>query len=147
MNVSEANAITKMAHDAGENSGSKGFHRDWDLASELEALGPKLNLSAENIAILNEAANALRLNVIGMKLMLTVSELGEALESLRDTGIMYGPYNVPHLAGDGNFGEELADAVIRIGDLAHITGVTLGEEVHQKMKKNSTRPKMHGKKA
>lgn len=41
--------------------------------------------------------------------------------------------------------EELADAVIRIGDLAASMGLDLGNALVNKMEKNRSRPKMHGK--
>lgn len=48
---------------------------------------------------------------------------------------------------EDNMGEELADAIIRIGDYAGGRGVRLGYEVTAKMVKNRSRPHMHGGKA
>lgn len=45
-----------------------------------------------------------------------------------------------------SYEDELADACIRLFDLAEKTGVDLTWHIQQKMIYNSTRPKMHGKK-
>lgn len=68
----------------------------------------------------------------GEKLMLVVSELGEAIEADRH--------------GDAaNFAEELGDAVVRILDLANSKGINLGKEIMDKMMTNLERPRKHGK--
>lgn len=74
------------------------------------------------------------MHVVATKLMLAVSELAEALEDMRDHGI-----------GNGRFGEELADAVIRILDLADMLRIPIGDEVIRKMLKNAERPHKHGR--
>jgi NTP pyrophosphatase (non-canonical NTP hydrolase) len=76
------------------------------------------------------------MNIVGTKLMLTVSELAEALEEMRDKG-------VDTHGNHGSFGEELADAVIRIFDLADMLRIPIGDEVIRKMLKNADRPHMH----
>lgn len=69
------------------------------------------------------------------KLALVHSEVSEALEVLR--------------AGGGldfdKLGEEMADAVIRLMDLAHALGIDLAQEVVSKHEKNKHRPFRHGK--
>lgn len=68
------------------------------------------------------------------KLMLKVSELGEACEALRK--------------GDReNFAEELADTVIRILDTAEALDIHIASEMVAKMESNETRPHKHGKRA
>lgn len=100
---------------------------------------------------------------ISNKLMLTVSELAEALEELRegqphvyyslehsDGGVKY---RMPIPPGDEvrcppakpeGFGIELADAVIRIFDLAEHLGIDIGEMLQIKMQYNKSRPFRHG---
>jgi NTP pyrophosphatase (non-canonical NTP hydrolase) len=45
-----------------------------------------------------------------------------------------------------NVGEELADILLRCGDLAGILGIDLEKSVISKIEKNKTRGKLHGKK-
>jgi NTP pyrophosphatase (non-canonical NTP hydrolase) len=135
-----AAVINDVADEIGRINQDKGFRKDWDLAGELEELaGRMMHGYPEDADLLHRAAKALRINVVGMKLMLTVSELSEALESLRDTGID------GHNEGDGNFGEELADAVIRLADLANIVRSPIGDEITRKVAVNNDRPYMHGR--
>lgn len=83
---------------------------------------------------------------IPTKLMLIVSEASEALEEFRRTGL------TPELSknnywNDGKpegFPSELADIVIRVGDLAEMLGINLQEAVAEKMAYNKKRPYMHG---
>jgi NTP pyrophosphatase (non-canonical NTP hydrolase) len=66
------------------------------------------------------------------KLMLTVSELSEAAEAFR--------------RGDTeHIGEELADAYIRLVDLAYYMDIDIEKEVLDKMNINKGRPWLHGK--
>lgn len=66
-------------------------------------------------------------------LVLIHSEVSEALEA--------------HREGDmEEFGEELADIIIRIGDLAEAEGIDLSTEISDKMEKNEGREYKHGKK-
>ena len=47
---------------------------------------------------------------------------------------------------DGTIGEELADTVIRVMDMAEGLGIDLQTEINNKHQYNLTRPRMHGKK-
>jgi hypothetical protein len=108
--------------------------------------------------------------IMSSKLMLTVSELSEALEEIRqphseprsiyytaeiDGGTMAGPYAdvkaTMIAAGITNkepkpegFPIELADAIIRCFDLAARHGIDIGSAVRIKMKYNEGRPLLHG---
>jgi NTP pyrophosphatase (non-canonical NTP hydrolase) len=94
---------------------------------------------------------------IGEKLMLIVSEISEALEADRKgrrsvcgtlTGVLASEdFEIAfrHYVKD-TFEDELADVVIRIFDLAGWQNIDLEWHILQKMRYNSTREKMHGKK-
>jgi NTP pyrophosphatase (non-canonical NTP hydrolase) len=66
------------------------------------------------------------------KLMLVVSELGEAAEAVRHKDIE-------------NFKEEIADTFIRLFDICGSLGIPIEDEINKKMKINWTRPKKHNK--
>lgn len=94
-----------------ENSRRKGFH-DGDTGSNAEA---------------------------SQRLMLTVSELSEALEALR-----HGNPPDSHIPKFSGMEAELADAVIRIMDLAETLDLRLAQAIVAKAAYNSRRQKMHG---
>lgn len=66
------------------------------------------------------------------KLMLVVSEVGEAAEAVRHKNV-------------DNFREELADAIIRILDITSACDIDIYVELADKMDKNARRPIRHGK--
>ncbi len=69
---------------------------------------------------------------IGEMLMLTVSELSEALEADRK--------------GDReNFNEEIADTFIRLLDLCSAMNINIEAEILNKLETNKSRPRLHGK--
>jgi hypothetical protein len=98
------------------------------------------------------------------KLMLIVSEVSEAMEADRvdkycqpkKDGKPLGAYpeDSEFYLGEAEwffkenvkdtFEDELADAAIRIFDLAYEMGIDLSWHIARKTKYNSTRPKMHG---
>jgi NTP pyrophosphatase (non-canonical NTP hydrolase) len=98
------------------------------------------------------------------KLMLDVSELSEAMEAARKDkwaanlgGIVSTCWSEPGGGGEinidafetyirGSVEEELADAIIRLCDLAGIYNIDLEWHIKTKMAYNKTRPLMHGKK-
>lgn len=75
------------------------------------------------------------------RIALIHSELSEAVEALRDG------YVETYHVGDKpeGFPVEIADAVIRIGDLCGWLGIDLDAAVEAKMEFNRTRPFRHGK--
>lgn len=76
---------------------------------------------------------------IGEAIALIHSELSEALEAARHGNPRSDVINHPQVA------EELADAIIRIIDLAAGLGYNIGNAVVDKMAYNATRPYKHGK--
>ncbi len=80
---------------------------------------------------------------IASKLALIHSEISEALEDARD-GKMDSRWDLN--GKPVGFGSELADIIIRVGDLAGRMGIDLEREVANKMVFNATRPHKHGRK-
>jgi len=98
---------------------------------------------------------------VGETLMLVVTELAEAMEVHRKTGniriselrkkiVLDAPMELfPskfRMLSKDTFGDEIADALIRIFDLAGGFGIDLDFHVSQKLRYNATRPHKHGKK-
>ncbi|KKM14494.1 hypothetical protein LCGC14_1705600 [marine sediment metagenome] len=75
-------------------------------------------------------------------LMLIVSELGEACEALRKGNRQV----LKKQWKKDTFEDELADAMIRIGDLADSEGIDLEWQIKKKLEYNKSRPYKHGKK-
>jgi NTP pyrophosphatase (non-canonical NTP hydrolase) len=83
-----------------------------------------------------------RERTIGEALMLVVTEVAEAMEAYRD-----GDPPSEKLDGYGRIEEELADAIIRILDLAGGMGWEIEGALRAKMAYNERRPYRHGGKA
>lgn len=75
---------------------------------------------------------------ISNRLMLIVSELAEGLEGVRNG-------NLSSVPKSGGLGEELADACIRIFDLAYSLGIDLEQAIITKHSFNLSRPHKHGR--
>jgi len=114
------NNFTITQKDVHSNSVDKGF---WD--GQLHPSHPRTPVNDE---------------VIGLKLALIHSEVSEALEAIR-----HGNPADKHLPHRGSLEVELADAVIRIMDLAEACGVDLFATIIEKHQFNLTRPHKHGK--
>lgn len=94
------------------------------------------------------------------RLMLIVSELGEALEAYRKNhysnymdyfdseGVITGRFNKYAFESyiKDSFEDELADSIIRILDLCGHLNIDIQQHIELKMKYNETRPYKHGKK-
>lgn len=141
-----ASDINTLADRIGKWSADKGFRNaileaaDLEqLASNIEADGPYQ--SDQNMAKarrLREIAASHRTLHDSCKLQLMGDELTEAHEVLRDHG-------ADEVVAQSNYGEELADAVIRILEHAQMKGVNIGAEIMNKVRKNDNRPYLHGR--
>ena len=132
-------ALSKWSHSINRKNG---FWDDWELVSGDNQLHLSIGSS--------ETRHRLRIMFINEKLMLTVSELAEAMEGIRKGGIKPDD-KLPQFS---NLAVELADTVIRVLDLAE--GIELVDEngtnevlaaLVQKLKINAGRGYKHGGKS
>jgi NTP pyrophosphatase (non-canonical NTP hydrolase) len=129
--TSESLTVEEMQRMAWGNSEAKGFH----LFSYPHPTGPHWD------------------NYIASKLALIHSEVSEALEALREgnhaavlgSNSLIETEEDEHPGKPYGFMSELADIVIRVGDLAGIVGGDLEAALELKMEYNETRPFKHGK--
>lgn len=111
-------------------------------SDDLDALQVQLHAQVRSKGFWDHATN--NPSIIQEKLMLIVGELGEASEELRKDGDV----NYTYYREDGKpegFQFELADALIRLLDLAEWCGISMADAVEKKDAYNRTRPFMHGK--
>ena len=143
----EINEVCEAVH---KTSTEKGFWEDYDTVKKLLPEGSTIR-------------SAVQRAFISQKLMLTVSELSEAMEAQRtnhradrlkfdhqmaeiEDGDEFAVKTVFENTIKNSIEDELADALIRICDLAGKLGVDLDWHVQRKMEYNGARPYMHGKK-
>ena len=96
-------------------------------------LATKDGLNRHCISIGPEERSLTEGDMMYVKLMLVITELGEAAEAVE-------------IGDEENFKEEIADAVIRLMDICGAIGMDLEEEIAKKMEVNKKRPTLHGKK-
>lgn len=114
------NEIVQAAH---ENAVNKGFYDSiGSRCGYLDKQGQKA-LSHES-----------RTDFVLSQLAMVLGEGGEAIKAIQRRGIY-----------SEEFGEELADIVIRVCDLAGYLDINLGKAIHRKMEFNQERPRLHGK--
>jgi NTP pyrophosphatase (non-canonical NTP hydrolase) len=82
---------------------------------------------------------------INEKLLLTISELTEAMEEIRSGKRPLDIETHPKTGKPEGFAIELADAMIRIGDLAGWLDIDLTAAIRMKAAYNESRPHKHGK--
>lgn len=149
-----ADGIGLLVTMSGANSAAHGFHDDW----------PEVTITKNGIIPSHRRALGL---AITEKLALIHEEISEALGEIRsgytpgevyyrDTKGVFGEFDAtfdeqrytedgtPILKPEG-FGMELADAMIRIADTSHLTGIDLPALVLEKARYNATRPYKHGR--
>jgi hypothetical protein len=102
----------------------KGF---WDDFKPLKGLS-----AGDEDVLLKFVEHLQETYMLPVKLMLVVTELGEAVEAHREG-------DTEHL------GEEMADVFIRLYDLCGAMGLDIEEEVRRKFLVNMGRPTLHGK--
>ena len=95
------------------------------------------NSIKENMVVTPELVTS---ETIGMKLMLVVTELAEWMEAVR-----HGDPASDHISEFTASEEEVADALIRIFDLAGALKMRLPEALEAKIAYNQKREHMHGK--
>lgn len=117
------------------------------------AFGPEDDVDAATSVLVVE--NREHRALVAEKLLLVHSEITEAVEEYRkgnpfrltyefdQEGMMRQASSLPIAKPEG-FPTELADAVIRILDLAEACGIDLEGEIERKMEHNLTRPQRHG---
>lgn len=137
------NTIEKRIEIAHNNSRIKGFY---ELPEGI------LSKMRDNSLFTEEEVKAVKDAFISQRLMLITSELGEALEANRKdryarrtarenmTTEQFEDYI------KDSFEDELADASIRIFDLAGWLGIDLAGHIELKSDYNSYRPHLHNKK-
>jgi len=87
-----------------------------------------------------DADSDVQRTLIVEKVALTITELAEAIEALRKNN----PRD-EHLSQYTNFEVEIADAIIRLMDMAGALNIPLGQVITDKHAYNLNRPKRHGK--
>ena len=115
--------LNGLVMDVHNNTKAKGFYDD-------------INRVIAHLAEYPEDQEFVRGLWVSTRLMLIVSELGEALEGLRDG-------NYSDTPKSGGVAEELADATIRIADLSKDIGFNLEHAIRNKHLYNLTH---HGRK-
>lgn len=108
-------------------------HGFYDLERQVALKMTEKDFSSDEIQAVSLAFEA-------QKLMLSVSELSEALEALR-----HGNPPSISITSFSNVEEELADCVIRLMDVAQAKGYKLCEAIVAKMEYNINRPYRHEK--
>jgi len=126
-------ALANLQEACHGNAVAKGFHDDMGKILSYVANGPDDVKEAERLQKVVTLLN------IGQKLALIHSEVSEGLEGTRKDKMD------DHLPHRTMLEVELADAVIRIFDLAGMEKMDLAGAILEKMAYNSGRPFMHGK--
>lgn len=155
LSYSVSESLRELQATIGKGNDEKGFH---DRGKRLQAT-KSLYDAAGDVFPKSEAAEAdARLtDYWTARAGLIVSEVSEAIEELRSgravTEVHY-PTALEPAEGEEHsteghkpegFPVELADAAIRIFDLAHEAGFDLAAVIEEKLAYNATRPRMHGR--
>jgi NTP pyrophosphatase (non-canonical NTP hydrolase) len=145
----------KVAFEANELANKNGFWDDKKFFQQIGHSFAECNMIDKKLEIHTKSKNL----IITTKLALVITELSECIEAIRKGESKRTPKIITsHMdINDENFKEnfeqkikdsfedELADAVIRIMDLAVEENIDLGKHIMMKHHYNSTRPYKHGK--
>ena len=125
--------------EAYSNAADKGFH-DHDAEMEDRIFAAR---ESGDEALLKFLLRC-KLDYLGNRLMLLVSETSESHEELRNGK----PLDYVYYRADGKpegLRTEMADLAIRLFDTAEALGLNLFADIMEKMTYNSGRPAMHGR--
>lgn len=111
----------------------------------LDDLLPDLQVKAHRIATEHGFWDGPEQDNIPTKIALIHEEISEALKDFREGRMVLQYADVEHGLKPEGFPIELADAMIRIMDLAERHEIDLGQMIKIKMAYNETRPHMHGR--
>lgn len=129
--------INNLASQISSENAKKGF---WDYTNkDVQELIDNCNDLALKVKFEKLQRKVSKVN-IHEKLILIVSEIGEAVEGHRKDKMD------EHLPHRKSFEVEIADAMIRIFDMCGGLGIDLGGAMMEKLNYNRTRPHVHGKK-
>lgn len=129
--------LTALMNQAGASAAASGWHKDRPI---MEDYAEDISEPTEDEGKAYEKAV---LHWRGMKIMLMVTELSEAIEELRKgydaDESYYGDKGKPE-----GVPSELADTIIRIMDFCYTEGIDIGSIVSEKLLFNATRGQRHG---
>lgn len=159
--MKEDKTVGQLIKEIHETATNKGF---WE---NMESVLSKMNVDTygESYRFTDNEIKQVRKAFIMQKLMLIVSELGEAIESDRKSRSAnweefesqlqdHRRENIRELEGfklafEGNikdtFEDEIADVIIRIFDLCGKMDIDIMKHINYKMKYNKNRSKLHNK--
>jgi NTP pyrophosphatase (non-canonical NTP hydrolase) len=145
--------LTQLSKEIFEGNKEKGF---WD-----NYFGTMFYIETDD-TFSSEEAKAVRDAFISQKLMLITTEVGEAMEALRDSKFAKldeyldelsftnkdNEYEVKRCFEDNiknSFEDEIADSIIRLLDLSGALNIDIQKHIDLKLKYNKTRAHKHGK--
>lgn len=138
--------LTELSVKIAQGNREKGFWDSYEQAKAIHEQGE------------NEFTESMVNSNINEKLLLVVTEVSEACESIRKGKMFQGFLPNGKDASDeefpslfetyvkDTFEDEIADSIIRLLDLAGGLGIDIGWHVEQKLRYNATRTNKHGKK-
>lgn len=130
----ETKGLNQLALEAHENSKAKGFYDDEDGK----------NIALKQLLIISEIAEGCEALRINKRFDSEANPWSiKAVDAIEDQHLFENVFKV-HVKD--TFEDELADAIIRILDLAAYQNIDIENHVALKMRYNSTRPYKHGKK-